>query len=80
MWCILLGIFFNIQILTPEYKNYVYIVAFFSGISLSTCLNTGIAYISDVVGENDKAGAIVYGAYGLFDRFATGILIFLIMV
>ena len=39
--------------MTYEYRFYVYGAAFLSGISLSICLNTGITYISDVVGDND---------------------------
>jgi len=40
--------------LTPEYRSWVYVLAFVSGISLSICLNTGISYICDVVGDNGK--------------------------
>ena len=39
------------QFIDPEISYLVYLISFFSGVSLSICLNTGIAYISDVVGK-----------------------------
>ncbi len=55
-------------------------MAFVSGISLSISLNSGIAYICDVVGDKGKQGAIVYGIYGLLDKFTTGLILFFMMV
>ncbi len=66
--------------LTPETSYLVYPTAFFSGISMSICLNTGIAFISDVVGVHGKSGAFVYGCYGLLDKFSCGIILFFLMV
>lgn len=65
--------------ITPEYKMWVYGISFLSGISLSISLNTGIAFICDVVGDKGKQGAFVYGCYGLLDKFATGLILFFIL-
>ena len=72
--------FYNLQILTPKTNYFVYPTSFLSGISLAISLNTGISYISDVVGKKGKQGAFVYGVYGLLDKFSCGILLFLVMV
>ena len=66
--------------LTPKTNYLVYPTSFLSGISLAISLNTGISYISDVVGKKGKQGAFVYGVYGLLDKFSCGILLFLVMV
>lgn len=41
-------------------------------------LSTGINFISDVVGAKAKTGAFVFGIYSLFDKFTSGIIIFLV--
>lgn len=66
-------------ILNHKYKDWVYLVSFLSGISLSICLNTGVSFISDVVGFQGKSGAFVYGCYGLLDKFGCGFILFFIM-
>jgi hypothetical protein len=37
-------------------------------------LNTGTSLISDVLGKDNESAAFVYGVYSLFDKFANGIL------
>lgn len=51
---------------------------FYLGISQTMVLSTGINFISDVVGSKAKTGAFVFGVYSLFDKFGSGIIIFLI--
>jgi hypothetical protein len=41
-------------------------------------LNTATSLISDVIGKDAEASAFVYGAYSFFDKFANGVIIFLI--
>ncbi len=58
----------------------VYPTSLLSGISLSICLNTGIAYISDIIGKYGSQGAFVYGCYGFLDKVSCGIILFLLFV
>ena len=39
-------------------------------------LNTGTSLISDVIGNDVKSSAFVYGAYSLLDKFANGFLLY----
>lgn len=39
-------------------------------------LNTGTSLISDVLGNDVKSAAFVYGAYSLLDKFANGFLLY----
>jgi cytochrome c biogenesis protein CcdA len=41
-------------------------------------LNTATSIISDVIGNDDKSSAFVYGMYSLFDKFSSGIFLFII--
>ena len=40
-------------------------------------LNTSTSLISDVIGNDSKNSAIVYGFYSLLDKFANGIVLFI---
>lgn len=42
-------------------------------------LNTGITYISEVIGQHSSGGAFVFGAYSFLDKMSNGIIIFVIM-
>ena len=42
-------------------------------------LNTATACISDVIGQDNTSAAFVYGAYSLADKFANGILLYLLV-
>ena len=55
-----------------------YIIAVSIGISQSMTLSTGVNLISEVIGSRSKKGAIVFGMYSLLDKFASGIIIFVI--
>jgi len=46
------------------------------GIGLALMLNTGTSLISDVLGNDVKSAAFVYGAYSLLDKFANGFLLY----
>lgn len=43
-------------------------------------LNISTSLISDVIGKDEQSAAFVYGAYSFFDKFANGILLFLVTV
>jgi len=40
-------------------------------------LNTATSLISDVIGNDHKNSAFVYGCYSLFDKFANGTILFI---
>jgi hypothetical protein len=46
------------------------------GLGLALMLNTGTSLISDVLGNDVKSAAFVYGAYSLLDKFANGFLLY----
>lgn len=56
----------------------IYIIALVIGVAQSTTLSTGINLISEVIGSKSKKGAIVFGIYSLLDKFASGIILFVI--
>ena len=49
------------------------------GVGNAMMLNTGTACISDVIGQDNTSAAFVYGVYSLADKFANGILLFLLV-
>ena len=63
----------------PNIRGLVYPLAFFQGIGLSIMLNTATSLISDVIGNDLKSSAFVYGCYSLFDKFANGGILFVII-
>ena len=64
--------------LTPTFTWPVYIIAVIVGAAQSMTLSTGINMISEVIGAKSKKGAIVFGIYSLLDKFACGIILFII--
>ena len=57
-------------------KWFVLPCAAFIGVGLALMLNTGTSLISDVLGNDVKSAAFVYGAYSLLDKFANGFLLY----
>ena len=57
-------------------KWFVFATAPFMGVGLALMLNTGTSLISDVLGNDTKSGAFVYGCYSLLDKFANGFLLY----
>eukprot|EP01017_Pseudomicrothorax_dubius_P025936 TRINITY_DN2851_c0_g2_i2.p1 TRINITY_DN2851_c0_g2~~TRINITY_DN2851_c0_g2_i2.p1 ORF type:complete len:468 (-),score=83.59 TRINITY_DN2851_c0_g2_i2:79-1482(-) len=74
-----LGAAGSLMVLTPEYKNLVYLSALALGFGQSTCLNTALNFISDVIGLRGTSGAFVFGAYSFTDKFSNGIILYLAM-
>ena len=56
----------------------IYLIALVVGVAQSMTLSTGINLISEIVGNKSKQGAIVFGIYSLLDKFACGIVLFVI--
>lgn len=54
----------------------VLLSAIFLGVGIALMLNTGTSLISDVLGNDVKSAAFVYGAYSLLDKFANGFLLY----
>lgn len=57
-------------------KWFVFASAPLIGVGLALMLNTGTSLISDVLGNDTKSGAFVYGCYSLLDKFANGFLLY----
>lgn len=57
----------------------IYAAASIQGVGNAMMLNTGTACISDVISQDNTSAAFVYGAYSLADKFANGILLFLLV-
>lgn len=62
--------------LNKDNANWIYPLAAFQGIGIAIMLNTATSLISDVIGNDSKNAAFVYGCYSLFDKFANGILLY----
>jgi len=60
-------------------RNLVYPLAAFQGVGIAIMLNTATPLISDVIGNDSENSAFVYGCYSLFDKFANGGLLFLMI-
>lgn len=76
----LITIFSSITFLfmRPSFSWLVYIAASFQGVGLAIMLNIATSLISDVIGNDDKSSAFVYGTYSLFDKFVNGALLVII--
>lgn len=61
---------------TGNMKWFVLLCAPFIGVGLALMLNTGTSLISDVIGNDVKSSAFVYGIYSLLDKFANGFLLY----
>ena len=42
------------------------------GVGIALMLNTGTSLISDLIGDDLKSAAFVYGSYSLLDNWCTG--------
>ena len=60
----------------PSSRWLVYPLSFLQGLGIALMLNTGTSLINDVIGNDTKSAAFVYGAYSFFDKFANGILLY----
>lgn len=60
----------------PSFRWLIFICASIQGIGLGTLLNTATSIISDVIGDDGESSAFVYGVYSLFDKFSSGIVLF----
>jgi len=60
----------------PADRWLVYPLSFMQGLGIALMLNTGTSLINDVIGNDTKSAAFVYGMYSFFDKFANGILLF----
>lgn len=58
-----------------EFHWIVYIWVPIQGIGLAIGLNTSASLMSDMIGNNNKSSAFVYGTYSLVDKFASGLLL-----
>lgn len=62
--------------ITEKTKWLVLLFAPAIGVGLALMLNTGTSLISDVLGNDVKSAAFVYGSYSLLDKFANGFLLY----
>ena len=60
-------------------RNWVYPLSALQGVGIAIMLNTATSLISDVIGTDSENAAFVYGCYSLFDKFANGILLYLMV-
>lgn len=56
----------------------IYLCVAVQGIGLAILLNTATSIISDVIGDDKKSSAFVFGVYSFFDKMSSGILLFII--
>ena len=57
----------------------IFPLAFITGIGLVICLNTSISLIADVIGDDSKNSAFVFGIYSFFDKVVNGLLLYYIV-
>lgn len=57
----------------------MYPIALILGIGFSLQLNNAMGFIADLIGPYGSSGAFVYGSVSLFDKFGSGIALFIIM-
>lgn len=60
-------------------QNWAYPLIGVQGIGIAIMLNTATAMISDMIGQDADNSAFVYGSFGLFDKSANGILVFILV-
>jgi Na+/melibiose symporter-like transporter len=63
----------------PNTRWLVYPCAAFIGVGIALMLNTGTSLISDVIGNDVKSAAFIYGVYSLLDKFANGFLLYFLV-
>ena len=59
-----------------QYRNLVYPLSSIQGIGMAIMMNTATSLISDVVGNDSKNSAFVYGSYSLVEKLVNGGLMF----
>lgn len=57
----------------------MYPIAAILGVGFSLQLNNSMGFIADFIGPYGSSGAFVYGSISLFDKFGSGISLFVIM-
>ena len=65
--------------LTYDSRWYIYPLSTLQGIGMAIMINTATSLISDVIGNDSKNSAFVYGCYSLFEKFANGGLLYWIL-
>ena len=58
-----------------SFRGLIYACTPIQGVGLAMLLNTATSLISDVIGNDDKSSAFVYGSYSLLDKFSSGIVL-----
>ncbi|OMJ85964.1 hypothetical protein SteCoe_12596 [Stentor coeruleus] len=64
--------------LAPEQEYAMIPLAFVYGIGFSFTLNNSMGFVAAFVGKNGKSGAFVWGFISLFDKFSSGIALFML--
>lgn len=64
--------------LAPEQEYVMIPLAAIYGIGFSFTLNNSMGFVAAFVGKNGKSGAFVWGFISLFDKFSSGIALFLL--
>jgi Na+/melibiose symporter-like transporter len=62
--------------LDNQYRNFIYPLSAIQGIGMAIMLNTATSLISDVVGNDSKNSAFVYGTYSFSEKNINGALLF----
>jgi Na+/melibiose symporter-like transporter len=62
--------------LTTANRDLVYLLSGLQGIGQAIMTNTGTSLISDVIGNESKTSAFVYGSYSLMEKFVNGGILF----
>ena len=57
----------------------IYILSAFQGVGLSIQSTIASSLISDVIGKNEGGSSFVYGMYGLLDKIANGVILFILV-
>ena len=60
-------------------RQCVYPLMAAQGVGIAILLNTATNIISDVIGTDAASSAFVYGVYCLFDKFANGLLLYVML-
>lgn len=62
--------------LNKESRNLVYPLSGLQGIGQAIMTNTGTSLISDVIGNESKTSAFVYGSYSLLEKLINGVILY----
>ena len=75
---LLVGSSFPFLIIQCSYSWAMYLIVPCQGIGLAIMLNIATSMISDMIGNNSKWVAFIYGTYSLFDKVMNGIILSII--